>query len=234
MKLDKHLRVENIAKSREDITKKKIIVLYDYLTDISTKFFGKKSTTDISVNRSYVDKVRYDSLDEFQKNFSETVEFESIYLYSSAKIGESISLDISYNTFFNGSEFPVAAYISIYCNNRTEVEAEDLLQEIKEYVCDLFSPKTVQQIYSTEVYVNTDTSNAQPTYHGNEKFWIKHKPLLDFLYLVLGIVISVATIIGLFKSCDGDTVNNEINENHTLYSQQNEISSGADKTSLLS
>ncbi len=227
MNLNKNLKVDNIAKLKENITKQKVLKSYDFLTEISGRFFGKKSITDISVYRSYYNSVKYDSLEEFQKNFSDSSEFESIHMSSSAKLGESVHLNISYNEFFNGSEFPVSAYISVSCKNKTEVEVEDLLQEIKDFIIDLFS-------LPEKELVNTDTNNTQPTDKGNEKFWVKHKPFFDFVYLVLGIVISVVTIFGFFKSCNSDTVNDEVNESQTFYSQQNEISTDADNVPLLS
>ncbi len=227
MKIDRFLNVENIAKSREDISKKKIIELYGFLTETTEKFFGEKSSTNITVYRSYLDSVVYDSLEEFQKNFANSVEFDSVHLSSSPKLSERISLNIRYDEPYNKKKLPVSIYISVSCENKTEVEVDDLLQEIKSYITDFFSLHEEGVNYSA-------ANNNQPTDHSDEKFWIKHKPLLDFLYLVLGIVISVATIIGLFKSCNGDTVNNEIKENQTLHSQQNEITSVADKTTLLS
>lgn len=227
MKLNKNLNVDNIAKFREHITKKKVVALYNFLTDKSTEFFGKKTKTDISVYRSLSNYIRYDNLEEFQKNFSDSSDFNSVHLSSSFEIGERVSLSISYSELFNSSDLPVSAYISVSCNNRTEVEVEDLMLEIKDFVVDLFSS-------SEEIMKNSDTNNTQPTNKDNEKFWVKYKPFFDFLYLVLGIVISAVTIFGFFKSCNSDTVNDEVNENQTFYSQQNEISADTDNSSLLS
>lgn len=224
MKLDKSINVDNIAKFKEDITKKRIVTLYDFLTDKSTKFFCGKSKTNISVHRGFSDYIRYDSLEEFQKNFSDSSDFKSISLSSSFEIGESIYLSVSYDKLFNGSELPVSAYISASCEKKTEVEVEDLLNEIKDFVVDLFSS-------SEEIMKNPDTNNTQPTDEGNEKFWIKYKPLVEFISLVLGILV---VLFGFFKSCNGNAVNDEVNENQSFYSQQSEISSGTDSTALLS
>ncbi len=227
MKLEKRLRIDNVAKSREDITKKRIIGLCDFLAETTEKFFEKKSSPNISVYRSISDRIKYDSLEEFQKNFSNSAEFESIYLSFSAKLGETISLDIMYSKFLNNPIFPVSVSVYVSCNNKTEVEVEDLLQEIKSYVISLFSSQKKETI-------NTDTRNAQPADKGNEKFWVKHRPLLEFISLLLGVIVALITIFGTMKACSNNTADDEITENQSFYSQQDEISSDADNTTLLS
>lgn len=234
MNLTKSEKIKKVAKSKEEITKKKILKLFDFFSNITTEFFGQKCTVSISVWRTIADRIDYDNLEEFQKNFSNSQDFENVILQSSPNFGQMIALNIKYDPIMNDSQYPVAAYVSVFCNNKTEAEVEDLIQEIKEYVLETFHSQVATNIISNEIYINANGNNGNPTAQGKENFITRHKPLIDFVAKLLAIIVSLITVIGAMKSCNNNSANDEITQNQTFYSQQDEISPDTDNTSLLS
>ena len=225
MRINKSVDIVNIPEGDNDVSKKKIIELYNYLSKISNEFFEEETRTKITTLHDIANTVNYDDLNDFKANYSDSQNFKYVTVASSGNVGFMVVVHVKLKSSKSTSDYPT--FINVTVNGKTEIEVDEFLQEIKDFVVALFS--------SLEKEVTTaNTSNTQPTDKNDQSFWVRHKPKLDFVVAILAVIVSLITIFGAMKSCGNNTADNEITKNQTFYSQQNEITSVTDTTTLLS